>query len=118
MLYAKVCIRPEPSTQLDRELERKIGENVEPIDAVIVLRDGERDESVLERQQAARVERVLRPTDARCAIGVELVDEVDEVVRHVAAAVYIQDVRPMRGPEDWKCLEPLADCGMRQSVSL
>ena len=112
--YSKERLPKKTTEQyrLDREPEREVYEDVEPVDAVVVRGDikPRPDEPALERQQLPRVERVLWPVDDRRAIGVEVIDEVDEVVRHVATPgpIYIQEVCPVGGPQVSEALEPLA----------
>ena len=80
---------------LDRELEAELGEEVHPVDAVVVVRDVQWREAVQEREQLRRRGVVLWPGDTGLAVRIEVVDEVDKEVGQVSATIYVQDVRSM-----------------------
>lgn len=75
-----------------RELQRELCEELHPVDAEVVVRDLQRGQPVEERQQLRRGRRVLRPRDACLAVGVEIVDKVDQIVGHVTSGVHVEDV--------------------------
>ena len=80
---------------LERKLEGERGEEVQPVDAVVVIRDGEWREAVQKREQLWRRGGVLWPGDTGLAVRIEVVDEVDKEVGHVSATIYVQNVRSM-----------------------
>ena len=72
-------------------------------DAVLsegVLRQRAGDQAIQKREHLRVGCRVLRPACHGLAVGVEVVDEVDEVVGQVATAVNVQDVRGVSLFED------------------
>ncbi len=74
------------------ELQREICQELHRVDAVVVVRDPQRDQPVEESQQFWRGRRVLGPRDTCLTVGVEVVDKVDQIVGHVASSVHVEDV--------------------------
>ena len=80
----------------DRIAERQLREEAHRIRSEAVLSDGQRDQPVLEREQLWTGGAVPRPAQKAGPVRIEVVHEVDEVVRHVPATVDVDEVRSMR----------------------
>jgi hypothetical protein len=79
------------SPRLNRIGESAINEEVHSLQPIGVLRNGQGKQSVLECEEIRAGLGVLWPIDVD-TVGIEGIDELDEVVCHITATIHVEDV--------------------------
>lgn len=93
----KVYTEAEKSLKLllQRVSKRQIGQRVHGIPSIRIGRDRNGNKTVNERKELRFGQIVLRPLKSGGAVWVEVDSESNEVVRHSASSIDVQDIRTM-----------------------
>ena len=77
----------------DRVAQRHLDHKVDRFLSEGIPSDCQWDQTIQKREQSRRLSSVLGPINISIAVRVEVVDEMDKVVLHLATTIDIEDVR-------------------------